>query len=298
MKKKLIVLLLSLVPALTSCGESKWSWWEDDNVEIDKFISLSDAQKAVDSSATNFALANVRTSKETYKTYYKEYLGKFSTETDSNISSSSVETATKYSNDVVVTNLVSSSETNFLNAKSVSSKEVDTYLVAQSDKSFIERTITDYGYGKKIGAETTSPYIDEDTYQETLRLGSKMSSSSITWVDNATTYGFSKNNDVIVETMSSSSGIYTVKFNGKSLTTYVTNTYTLYRFKPLDKDNADTTYMLDYRYSKVEVLIGSSVFDEPLNEPFLLEKRESSITYENKENPAYDLSQIPTIDTL
>lgn len=297
MNKNLFI-LLSIAPLLASCGESQWSWWEDDNTEITKFISLSDAQKAVDSSATNSGLASIRTKKETYKTYYKDYLGNFSTETDSNISSSSVETATKYSNDVIVTNLVSTSETNFLNAKSVNSKQVDTYLVAQADKSFTEKTITDYGYGKKIGSEKTSPYIDDDNYNETLRLGSKMNSASITWVDNATTYGFSKNDDVIVETMSSASGIYTVKFNGKSLTTFVTNTYTLYRFKPLDKGNADTTYMLDYTYSKIEILIGSSIFDEPLDEPFLLEKRESSITYENKENSAYDINQIPSIDSL
>ena len=51
-------------------------------------------------------------------------------------------------------------------------------------------------------------------------------------------------------------------------------------------------------YTKVEKLIGSNIFDEPLNEPFLLEKSESSYTYEIKDNADYDTSTIPDVENL
>ncbi len=300
MKKKVLLLLVSSVATLlASCGDKKWSWWEDTNVEIVKYISKDDARAAVDSSSLNYQLATIRTYKQTNKSYYKEYLGKFSTETDSDINSSIIEVASIYNNNVIVTNLTSNREEAFLNAKSVSTRKIDTYLLLEENKSIVKKTIDDYGYGKKIGSEEVIPFSDDDTYAKNTHLGDRMNSSIISWGDtNGVTYGFSKNDDVLVETMSTEAGSYTVKFNNKSLSTFVTNTYTLYRFKAIDKTAENIEYYLDYKYQKVEKLIGSNIFDEPLDEPFLLEKSESSYTYEIKDNLDYDLTTIPDLENL
>lgn len=300
MKKTVATLLILSTPILlTSCGEKKWSWWEDTNVEIVKYISLSDAQTAVDSSSLNYKFPTVRTYKQTNKSYYKEYLGKFSTETDSDINSSVIETTSIYNNNVIVSSYVANREEAFLNAKSVSTRNIDTYLLLGDNKSITKKTITDYGYGKKIGSIDTIGYTDDDTYLRNTTLGDRMNSSSISWGDrDRVTYGFSKSDDVLVETMSTEAGSYTVKFNNKSLSTFVTNTYCLYRFKPIDKNAENIEYYLDYKYTKVEKLIGSNIFDEPLNEPFLLEKSESSYTYEIKDNADYDTSTIPDVENL
>ncbi len=287
------LILLPLLPFLASCDESYWSWWEDDNIDIEKYISLSDAQEAIDKSAKNYTLPTIKKNKIVYHTYYKEYLGKFATETDNDIDYSYSETNSKYQNDTIVTNSSLSNEVHFLNAKKIIRENKDIYYLANEDKSILKRTIIDYGYGNKIGSDTLLPN-DELTYDSTMYLGSKMDSSSISWGDRVT-YGFSKNNDVIVETMSSSSSTYTVKFNGRLLSTYVTNNYTLYRFKEIKKEDGVSDYMLDYVYNKIEVYIGSNIFDEPLKEPFLLEKRESSLTYSIKENGDYDKTTIPNI---
>ncbi len=298
-KKSLILLVVSLPALLTSCGDKKWSWWEDTNVEIVKYISLTDAQSAVDSSSMNFTYPTVRTYKQTNKSYYKEYLGKFSTETDSDINASVIETSSIYTNNTIVTNYTSNREEAFLNAKSVSTRTTDTYLLFDDNKSITKKTITDYGYGKKTGSEESIGYTDEDTYLANTTLGDRMNSSSISWADrDRVTYGFSKNDDVLVETMSTEPGTYTVKFNNKSLTTFVTNTYCLYRFRAIDKNAEEIQYYLDYKYQKVEKLIGSNIFDEPLSEPFLLEKSESSYTYEIKENQEYNRDSIPDIENL
>lgn len=294
MKNKLILLaIIPLATLLGSCGDTEWSWWEDDNVTIEKFISLKDAQKALDMSSMNFNLATNKSYKMVYNTYYKNYLGKFSTETDSNITSSVNSTSSRYKNDIVVTNSTSNNEQSYLNAKSVANIKKDTYLIPQSNKNITQREILDYGYGEKVGTDTNIPYIDDETYKFALSIGSTLSSTQINW-DKAT-YGFAKNDDIIIETMSSSTGTYVVKFNNKSLTTFVTNNYCLYRLKSFTKDDKTTDYVLDYSYSKVEVLIGSNIFDEPLSEPYLLEKKESATSYNTKANKEFDTSKIPVI---
>lgn len=295
--KKIFLLfpLIILGSTLTACDNTSWAWWEDDNITIEKYVSMKDAMKALDSSATHFDLATASKSKYSRKTYYKEYLGKFSTETDSDISSSMNVVSNKYPNNVVVTNTVSDTSESFLNAKSVQSFSNDTYLICQEDKSILQRSITDYGYGEKVGSNTIIPYSTDETLKLYLSIGSTLSSSSISW-DKAT-YGFSKNNDIIIETMSSSSGSYIVKFNGKTIQTYVTNIYNKYRLKKVEQKQDSSEYMLDYSYSKIEILIGSSIFDEPLKEPFLLEKTETVTEYSTSVNKDYDISKIPEVKT-
>lgn len=290
MKKKLIAInLLLTIPLLSSCN-TDWAWWEDKNISIDKYISLSDAQKALDDSSANYQLATIKKEKYSKKTYYKEYLGKFSTETDSDINSSSTSETKKYTNRVVIKELDSSYEESFLNAKSI--KNVDQEIYTYADGSVITtKNVVDYGYGEKTMSESKKSYTSDEALLKDLAIGSTLASVSVDW--NKATYGFSKNNEVIVETMSMTTGSYKVKFNNKTLENFVTNTYNLYRLKPI-QEGENTIYMMDYSYSKIEKLIGSSIFDEPLSEPYLLEKEETTITYESKDNGDYDIASIPT----
>ena len=51
MKKHLILPLfvLAILP-LAGCSETEWSWWEKDNLSIEKEIPEKDAKAALDSS--------------------------------------------------------------------------------------------------------------------------------------------------------------------------------------------------------------------------------------------------------
>lgn len=292
MKKTKFLTLLAMPILLASC-QSKWAWWEDDTNAISRFIKMNDASLAIDSSAKNAHLPTIKEEQSTYNTYYKDYLGKFSTETDSNISQT-VKTSTKrYNNDYVVSNSISDRQESFLNAKSVQNVKVDTYLMPQSDKSIIQRTITDYGYGDKVGSEATIPYISDVYYLESISIGSTRSSTNITW--DLATYGFSKNDEVIIETMATSKSTYTVKFNNKTLSSFVTNTYRQYRLSPVEVTESGTTYVMTYSYLKIETIIGSDIFDEPLEEPFLLEKTVSITEWKQADNGDYDPTTIPTV---
>lgn len=293
--KKTKFLTLLVIPVLLGSCQTKWAWWEDDTNAISKYIKMTDASNAIDSSAKNAHLPTIKEEQSTYNTYYKDYLGKFSTETDSNISQTIKVSTKRYTNDYVVTNQVSDREENFLNAKSVSSIKTDTYLMPQSDKSIIQRTITDYGYGDKIGSEAVIPYISDIYYTEALSIGSTRASTNITW--DLATYGFSKNNEVIIETMATSKATYTVKFNNKTLSSFVTNTYRQYRLSPVEVTETGTTYVMTYSYLKMETIIGSDIFDEPLEEPFLLERMITVTEYKMEDNGAYDPSVIPTVES-
>lgn len=294
MKKTKFLTLLALPLILGAC-QTKWAWWEDDNNAISRYIKMNDASQAIDSSSKNAHLPTFKEEQSTYNTYYKDYLGKFSTETDSNISQTIKATTKRYNNDYVVTNQVSDRQENFLNAKSVSSIKTDTYLMPQSDKSLIQRTITDYGYGDKVGAEATIPYISDVFYLESISIGSTRSSTNITW--DLATYGFSKNDEVVIETMATSKSTYTVKFNNKTLSSFVTNTYRQYRLSPVGTaEDGSTTYVMTYSYLKMETIIGSDIFDEPLEEPYLLERMVTVTEWKQVDNGDYDPSQIPTVE--
>lgn len=292
MKKNLkMIFLMTMVIPLTSC-ENQWAWWEETNISIDKYIALSDAKIALDKSSKNYVLPNSTSTKYSKKTYYKEYLGKFSTETDSDINESTSIVTIKYENNYIVENVVTDSEQSFLNAKSVRSYTKDTYTHFDDSKNIVSDSFTDYGYGEKIYDTKTIDYSTDEKFEQNTSLGSSLSSTSIDW--NKATYGYSKKNEVIIETMEMQSGtIYTVKFNGEKLG-FITNTYKLYRLKPIEKDG-ETEYMLDYSYEKIEKLIGNSIFNEPLDEPFLLEKEETTKTYSITKNGTFDETKMPEI---
>lgn len=279
---------------LTSCSNSQWSWWDSGNVSIDKFISQNDAMDALESSSKNYALATKSNYRYSYNTFYKDYLGKFSTETDSNVTSSISTEIKKFTNNVTYSHSLNDREEAFLNAKSVSSITTDIYLVAQPDMSILKRTLNDYGYGEKVCNDSSIAYGSDEIFKRNLSIGSTLSASDINWT--SATFGFSKNNDVVIETMSTTTGTYTVKFNDLQLKTFITNSYTLYRLKPIVVEGEKTEYMMDYSYRKIERWIGSSIFDEPLNEPFLLEKSEAITEYSTTEFGAYDLNHLPSVN--
>ena len=294
MKKTLKFIPLLILPVLLSGCDISWAWWDEDKISIDKYIALSDASKALDDSSKNYTLITSSSIKYSKKTYYKDYLGKFSTETDSNIVESSSVASIKYDNNIIVTSTVTDSEEKFLNAKGVKSYKSDVYSLIDSDKNITIKSFIDYGYGEKTYSESTTLYTNDSKFEKDTSLGSNISSTNIDW--NKATYGFSKKNEIIIETMAMVNGSYTVKFNNQTLKTFVTNTYNLYRLKPItDKDN-NQTYILDYSYTKIEKLVGSNIFDEPLNEPYLLEKEETTKTYNISTNGEFDLSKIPAVE--
>ena len=291
MKNKFrIVFLMTTIIPLTSC-DNQWAWWEETNISIDKYISLNDAKAALDKSSKNYILPNSTSTKHSKKTYYKEYLGKFSTETDSDINESMNIVTVKYENNYIVENVVMDCEESFLNAKSVKSYTKDTYTHFDDSKNIVSQSFTNYGYGEKIYDLKTIDYSTDEKFEQNTSLGSSLSSTSIDW--NKATYGFSKKNEVIIETMEMQKGSYTVKFNDKKLSDFITNTYRLYRLKPIEKDG-EIEYLLDYSYEKIEKLVGSSISgDKTLDEPFLLEKEENTKTYNVAKNGTFDESKMP-----
>lgn len=297
MKKNLLILpLVLMTTTLASCNGTSWSWWEENDVTIERYIAQQDASNALILSGENYKLATRKVEKLTYNTYYKNYLGNFSTETDSNIVQSLSITTRKYNNQVIVIESKSDKEESFLNASSVKTENTDTYLVGEGDKSITSTIVKDYGYGEDVISKSTIAYTSDEVYGSYMNIGSTI--KTITdWTK--ATYGFSKNDKIIIETMATTSGSYTVKFNNNTLTT-VTNTYNLYRLAPITIDDA-TTYYMDYSYTKVETLIGSGIFSTatnpvPLDEPYLLEKSEYSSTYYIEDNGNFDIPTIPTAE--
>lgn len=290
-KIKLLPLLICFMP-LSSCSLD-FAWWEDNNIKIEKNITLTDAQKNVDKTSKTASLINSYSYKYTKKSYYKEYLGKFATETDSDQNMSCSQTMIKYDNNIIVDNMLIQGEESFLNAKSVNYFSSDIYsLINEEDNTIIKKSFSNNGYGEVAYQEISNTYTNNEKFKNAITIGTYISSSSINW-DKAT-YGFSKKDDVIIETMEMQSSTYYVKFNAKTLSNFVTNKYKLYRLKPIDNEG-EQTYIVDYVYEKIEKLIGSSIFDEPLNEPFLLEKEETTKTYNITKNGTFDLTKIPEV---
>lgn len=292
MKKTLLTFALLLSATTLGACSTEWSWWNNSDISIEKYISREDAMSALDTSSQQYKLPTKTELTSHSQTFFKEYLGKFSTETDSDYDTTTSSNSVKYENNVVVSNAVNNQREEYLNAKSVATIRVDSYLFKKDANAFVNRTITDYGYGDKVCKDIEIPSATEESDKEVTALGSRLSASGINW-DKAT-YGFSKKDEVIIETMNTTSSSYTVKFNGNTMP-IVINEYNLYKLTFVEKVENKTHWMMDYSYSKMEVLIGSDIFKEPLKEPFLLEKSETTTKYSRDAVGSYDTSRIPEI---
>lgn len=298
MKKQIIPLLL-IAPCflLGSCSETEWSWWETDNLSIDKAIPLDDAKNALDSSLAN--IKSIKSIKRSYtqETYYKNYLGKYTTEDDSNLSVSEVINTDVYDNFVCVEDTSLTIDRSYLHASTSSKSEIIDYRFAFSENSDIyERIYSDYGYAEKEVIETeVHRYIGEDDFKEQFNIGPKFNSSIITSAASST-FGFAKNNEIIVETMKTETNEnYTVKFNNSTFPK-VKNIYTLYRLCPIETDEkGKSTYVIDYYKQSIQVLIGYDIFGDALKEPFVLEKEELTEAYYRDSNGSYDINSIPAV---
>lgn len=298
MKKQIIpLLLISSLFVLGSCSETQWSWWETDNLSIQKAIPLEDAKNALDSSASNIKLIKTLKRSHTEETYYKNYLGKYTTEDDSNISLSKTETVTVYDNFALVEETSKTEDKSFLHASTSSKEEIIRYKYAYSENSDIySRISSDFGYAKKeIYDEEPHKFIGEDDFKEQYIIGPKYNSSILASATSST-YGFAKNNEIIVETMRTETNEkYTVKFNQREFPK-VKNIYTMYRLCPIETDDkGNSKYIIDYYKQTIQVLIGYDIFGESLKEPFVLEKDETVEAYYRESNGQYDFSQIPAV---
>lgn len=300
MKKQIIsLLLISSAFIASSCSETQWSWWETDNLSIERAIPIEDAKNALDSSLANIKTIKCIKRSYTEETYYKNYLGKYTTEDDSNISISTTETTTVYDNYALVDQLSQTSEKSFLHASTSSRSEVVTYQYANAvNTDIFARISTDFGYAEKEVIELEPhKFINEDDFKEQFIIGPKFNSSILT-TTSSSTYGFAKNNEIIVETMrTDTSDKYTVKFNGSEFPK-VKNIYTLYRLCPIETDEkGNSKYVIDYYKQTTQVMIGYDIFGESLKEPFMLEKDETVEAYYRDSNGTYDFSLIPSVTT-
>lgn len=296
MKKQIVsALLLASVFSLASCSETQWSWWETENLSIEKAIPLEDAKNALDSSQANIKVIKSTKRSHTEETYYKNYLGKYTTEDDSNISISETINTTVYDNYVSISSLSRTTDKSFLHASTSQKEEIIDYQFAKANNSDIfERLSYDYGYAKKEVVELEPhKFVSEEDFKNQFIIDPKYNSSILT-ATTSSTYGFAKNNEIIIETMKTdTSDKYTVKFNGKEFPK-VKNIYTLYRLCPIETDTeGKSKYVIDYYKQSTQVLIGYDIFGEALKEPFLLEKVETVEAYYRDANGNYDISTIP-----
>ena len=79
MKKLVYLVLLAAMLPLAGCSETEWSWWEKDNLSIEKEIPEKDAKAALDSSALNANLIKSVNESYTLNTFYKNYLSNYTT---------------------------------------------------------------------------------------------------------------------------------------------------------------------------------------------------------------------------
>lgn len=291
MKKRILVGISLIGACLLSSCDNEWSWWKEKNVTIEKYASKDEAVAAFDSSAENYTKIDTAQSKEKHNTYFKDYLGKFATEVDSNITISSKGTAKRYNNNVIHINEKSNYENDYLNARLVDTVEKNTYKIFDpTTRNMRIREIVARD-NSTTGSEEEFT-IEEEYYNSFTSLGYPYSSAIIDW--DSAVYGRAKNNQILVETMDVVNNTYTVHFNGNTLN-IVTNIYTLYRFNTFNDDNGATQYYVDYYYVKAETMVGTNIHGEPLKEPYLLEKREASVNYSIKDNGTFDLNSMPAL---
>ena len=287
--------LLTSAMILAGCQNVEWSWWATDNIQIVSGINLDDAKRVVDSSYLNANHFNTKTKSYSYETYYRDYLGSFSTEGDANIIASSSSETKLYSNDVLCTYETSTEEANYLNAHSVSSSKVNRYLVGNAQNTIVETIINDYGYSTPIVTMNTYS-VDSSVYSNMMCVGATLRASDIAWTN--ATYGFASNDQVIVEEYSSANdATFRVAFTNTTIQT-VTNTYRLYRFASFIDENGEANFALDYSIERVQVMIGYDIFNEPLANPFELSLETTITSYTNKDNGLFDITTIPTNSSL
>lgn len=292
--KKLFLLTLSMFALLPlgGCSETEWSWWEKDNLEIEKEIPEKDAKAALDSSLVNANLIKSVESSYSLNTYYKNYLANYTTEDDSNKTISESTSRKLYDNHVLVTNDVTTKDQVFLHASTASVVKTDIYKFATDTKDIREITSLDYGYTEKEVIEgDIHKYTNEEDFLAQFVIGSRADSQVIT--GKSATYGFSKNNEIIVEIMETEKSSYTIKFNNSTFP-LVKNIYTVYRLKAIASEEKEAEYLVDYYYKASQVLIGFDIFGEPLKAPYVLEKEESVRSYSTESNGDFDLSLIPS----
>lgn len=285
------ITLLTSAVILAGCQNIEWSWWTTDNIQIVSGINLDDAKRVVDSSYLNSNYFNTKIISYSYQTYYRDYLGSFSTEGDANIIASSSSETKLYTNDVLYTYETSTEEANYLNAHSVSSSKVNRYLVGDAQNTIVETIVNDYGYSTPV--VTTNTYsVDSSIYSNMMSVGATLRASDITWTNS--TYGFASNGQVIVEELSSTNDTtFRVAFTNTTIQT-VTNTYRLYRFASFINENGESNFALDYSIERVQVMIGYDIFNEPLTQPFELSLETTTTSYTNNINGLFDVTIIPT----
>lgn len=291
MNKKSLIILPIILLSLTSCG-SEWSWWEKSNVNITKGILLSDAKSALESSSKRFDKATSAETKYSKETFLKNYLGEFATEWDSNVNISTSSKNKKYNGEIIVKNYANTQEINYPNAKQYANKTEDTYMIGQTNKDINVKTFTYLGYGKQEGKEIIISYTSDDAYKLNMSLGSVLSVDKINWLH--ASYGMTHNDSIIIEETNVEQSSISITMTGQDNVVTTKNTYRKYRFaKGLEGET--TVWTMDYSYEKIEVKIANDVFNEPMKSPFLLERSESSTTYNFDDNGVFDISKIPTI---
>lgn len=289
MKKRLLLVTpLILTSLLASCSSVKaFEWWDTENITIVKSILEKDAVEAYESSLQSRSELTSKKTSLTINTYYKDYLGNFATEIDGNITESRTIFEDRYSNDVTIFLTKYTREESYKQAHTNGVVTIDNYHVGEaSEKTILERVITDYGYGSKIGTEKIYHYPTSEEYTAGLYISTPSIDS---WAN--TTYGLAKNDDVLVEKISSTNVTYHVNFSGLDITECVRNNYELFRFKRA----ADNRFILDYYHHIESLQIGKDCLGNQLNEPFTLEKTEIVSAFYTKAMTAYDKTLIPVI---
>lgn len=291
--KKILLFLVSLVTiSLTSCTSMKWSWWSEENINIVRGISLVDAQAVVSDASTNYDYFNSRRISYSYQTFYRDYLGTFSSEVDANILISSLAEAHRYPNEVTHEVIDYTEERNYLTAHQVSTYTSNIYLEGENNTYLEETIVNDYGYGD-LEITINNFTLDESTYSSRIALGYIIQQNNINW--DSSTYGFASNDQIIIEEYSTSTeGTFRIAFTNQTVPT-LTNSYTMYRYLPFIDENNETHYTLDYMIEREQILTGYGIFgEEPLDAPVLLssEERVTSLSNENLGN--FNKEEIPS----
>ncbi len=291
MKKKTLILPLLITPLLllSSCDNLEWAWWTNDNITIVKGMSYQDAESVVASASMNTDHNKSATTSYSYETFYLDYLGAFASEVDSNTVISSQTIAKRYNNDVTHSEVTYTSEVNYLTAYSVTSYTQSTYLVYLEGSGVTQTVVTDYGYTTPSITTTSYPLYDVSALYIGYSLGTLSSTNA--------SYGFASNNQVVIEQFSTTSGVYTVRFNNTSLHMSINN-YSLFRFDTFTNDDGEEAYALDYYVQRVRYYLSYDIFEEPLTEPFLVMEATMITSYSDLDNGDFDTSSIPTEESL
>ena len=271
----------------------KWSWWSEENINIVRGISLVDAQAVVSDASTNYDYFNSRRVSYSYQTFYRDYLGTFSSESDANILISSLAEAHRYQNEVTHEVIDYTEERNYLTAHQVSAYTSNIYLAGENNTYLEETIVNDYGYGD-LEITINNFTLDASTYASRIALGYIIQQNNINW--DSSTYGFASNDEIIIEEYATSTdGTFRIAFTNQTVPT-LTNSYTMYRYLPFTNENNETHYTLDYMIEREQILTGYGIFgNEPLEAPVLLssEERVTSLSNENLGN--FNKEEIPTI---